>query len=181
MDLNDPFRYLLPLTCCDEVIRHKKPTTCPFSPVYNAPVILSSDIATIVANPKEESVTVTCNSQNSQIPVASSFSAVTNCALQVGLISKPGVGSYVTSNLKFVADKTFMEILAQLVSMELFYILGGSTVFVVVLSLVMRPLANGIITVRDCLHSRFSGEPSVPPIMTGFAWARSKADPSSPV
>ena len=80
-----------------------------------------------------------------------------------------------------MADKTFMDILTQLVSMELFYILGGSTIFVVVLSLVIRPLVNGIVAARDCLHSRFSGEPSVPPIMTGFAWARSKADPSSPV
>ena len=65
--------------------------------------------------------------------------------------------------------------------MELFYFLGGSTVFVVVLSLLIKPLWNGILTVRDCLHRRFSGEPSVPPIMTGFAWARSKADTSSPV
>ena len=181
LDPNDPFRYLLPLTCCEEVIDHKSPTTCPLLPVYNAPAVFSFDITTIVANPKEEDITVTCNSKKPQIPVESSFSVITDCAIQVGLISKPGEGTFVASSLKFVAEKTYLDILTQLVSMELFYFLGGSTIFVIVLSLLIKPLWNGILTVRDFLHRRFAGEPSVPLIMTGFAWARSKADPSSPV
>ena len=61
LGLNDPFRYVLPLTCCDEVINHKSPSTCPLLPVYNAPAMLSSDIVTIVANPNDENVTVTCH------------------------------------------------------------------------------------------------------------------------
>ena len=181
LDLNDPFRYILPLTCCDEVINRKSPITCPLLPVYNAPSMFSSDIATIVANPNEEDVTVTCHSKKPQTPVESSFSAVTNCALQIGVISKPGEGTYVASNLKFVADKTIVEMLTQLASMELFYIIGGFTVFVVILSLVIRPLVNSILAVKDCLQSKVTGEPSAPPILTGFTLAQNKSDPSSPV
>ena len=181
LGLDDPFKYLLPLACCDEVINHKSPISCPLLPVYNAPAMFSSDIATIVANPSEEDVTVTCHSKKPQTPVESSFSAVTNCALQIGVISKPGEGTYVASSLKFVADKNIMEMVTQLVSMELFYIIVGFGVFFIILSLVVRPFIDGIITLKDCLQSKVSGDPSAPPIMTGFTLASNKSDAPSPV
>ena len=59
-----------------------------------------------------------------------------------------------------MADKTIMEMLTQIASMEMFYIIGGFTVFVVILSLVIRPLVNSIVTLKDCLQSKVSGEPS---------------------
>ena len=76
-----------------------------------------------------------------------------------------------------MADKTIMGMLTQLASMELFYIIGGSTVFIIILSLIIRPLVNGIVTLRECCRRRAPGPPSAPPILTGFTLAQNKVDP----
>ena len=130
--------------------------------------MLSSGLVTVAANPYDEPVSVTCNAKAPRISQKSSFSTITNCALQVGILSEPGEGNFVLSSLKFAVEKSFLEMLTQLVSMELFYILCISGFIIVVLSLILKPLVIGIVKLKSCCQRTASGPASTPPIHTGF-------------